>query len=778
CSKLGSVTGILDLTWEGWDPAKTLASQQGLVYLHLDVTNRQYVQAAENYLYSQNGSDAALIFGSQSESDQSLYYIIGNSLLRVMVLNRLDEAGSARLRRLKPTPAYYAIFAGRTDMQSIFADARKGNLVTRDSRWALTFTDFTGPEEAREVLDPSLSVPLTTLTLQDRICCLVAGQGNCTCQQLQVRKEFVSRSVKAVAAAFSKLKASGVPLTTKSIECPVPNTSSSSDNTRGRFEAAFKEETARPDSFVKRDGDGTARPVLRFQLHSHNGTTREKLGNWTLETGFAPEPGYTAHKIRPRYRVGTILDRPWAFDLPPGSPDPPYDGFCIQMLKRMSELMEFDFDIVVPAIGTYGAKQEDGSWDGLIGDLYRGETDMIVAPLTMTSEREEVVDFVAPYFDQSGIGIVIRKPHQEPDLFKFMTVLRLEVWLSILAALLVTGILIWLLDTFSPYSAQNNKELYPYECRKFTLSESLWFALTSFTPQGGGEAPRALSGRILVAAYWLFVVLMLATFTANLAAFLTVERMQNPIGSLEELAHQSKVNYTVQNGTSTKQYFENMANAEDELYRMWKEMALNGKPSTGKEDPNRFRVWDYPVKERYTHMLKVINDVGPVASRSDGYSKVRNTLDGSFAFLDDVAHIRYEVNNDCNLLEVGDPFAEQPYAIAVQQGSHLQDEISKTILTLQKDRFFETLQSQFWNSSKRGPCPNTNDSEGITLQSLGGVFIATLVGLAIAMATLGVEVYLQRKRQGKVTDKGKARDKDKSPARITPRVSIAGIGKY
>jgi Ligand-gated ion channel len=35
-----------------------------------------------------------------------------------------------------------------------------------------------------------------------------------------------------------------------------------------------------------------------------------------------------------------------------------------------------------------------------------------------------------------------------------------------------------------------------------------------------------LSARILVTAYWLFVVLMLATFTANLAAFLTVEKMQ------------------------------------------------------------------------------------------------------------------------------------------------------------------------------------------------------------------------------------------------------------
>ena len=60
--------------------------------------------------------------------------------------------------------------------------------------------------------------------------------------------------------------------------------------------------------------------------------------------------------------------------------------------------------------------------------------------------------------------------------------------------------------------------------RIFTLKESMWFALTSLTPQGGGEGPKAISGKVLVAAYWLFVVLMLATFTANLAAFLTVER--------------------------------------------------------------------------------------------------------------------------------------------------------------------------------------------------------------------------------------------------------------
>ena len=109
-----------------------------------------------------------------------------------------------------------------------------------------------------------------------------------------------------------------------------------------------------------------------------------------------------------------------------------------------------------------------------------------------------------------------------------------------------------------------------------------------------------MSGRVLVASYWLFVVLMLATFTANLAAFLTVERMQTTVASLEELARQSKINYTVVANSSYMEYFRNMANAEEDLYRVWKELTLN---SSG--DQSKYRVWDYPIKEQYTHIYKV-----------------------------------------------------------------------------------------------------------------------------------------------------------------------------
>lgn len=326
-----------------------------------------------------------------------------------------------------------------------------------------------------------------------------------------------------------------------------------------------------------------------------------------------------------------------------------------------------------------------------------------------------------------------------------MTVLRVEVWLSIVGALVATAIMIWFLDKFSPYSARNNKKAYPYPCRDFNLKESFWFALTSFTPQGGGEAPKALSGRTLVAAYWLFVVLMLATFTANLAAFLTVERMQTPVQSLEQLARQSRINYTVVAESDAHQYFKNMKNAEDTLYNVWKEITLNSS-----SDQSQYRVWDYPIKEQYGHILLAIENSEPVLNEEEGFMKVNEHINADYAFIHDSSIVKYQISRNCNLTEVGEIFAEQPLAIAVQQGSHLQDELSRTILILQKDRYFEGLTAKYWNSAAKSDCPNSDANEGISLESLGGVFIATLFGLALAMLTLvGEVIYYKRKAEGK-----------------------------
>merc|ERR1712241_709628 len=122
-------------------------------------------------------------------------------------------------------------------------------------------------------------------------------------------------------------------------------------------------------------------------------------------------------------------------------------------------------------------------------------------------------------------------------------------------------------------------------------------------------------------------------------------------------------------------------------------------------------------------------------------------------------------------------------------GSYLNEEISKSILRLQKRLYFEKLSGKYWNSTKRSDCPILDDSEGITLRSLGGVFICTLFGLLIAMIVLVIEVLNMKKAEknkvqqitsawkGKATgagsgDRGSEHEKSREEQGSTDHISL------
>ncbi|KOX78574.1 Glutamate receptor, ionotropic kainate 1 [Melipona quadrifasciata] len=668
------------MTWTGWDRLRNLADQNGIIYKRGDSNTNPYIQAIDDLLMLKNATDVGLIFEDERELNQSLYYLIGNSIIRLVVIDDFTEKTVSKIRAMRPSPSYYAIYASTARMDDLFKTAMQGGLVKRNGIWNLVFTDNNYKEFKYINGNLQLNVSITILSMKSNVCCRLLGlQSNCSCPpDVKIFSRYFRRLIGLVVSLMSDLQASGTSVEPKTGRCFSQNASQASNLTSEAFNKNLIAKLGNNDTFEYWSEKGMITYKAEIVLETVENGPPELLATWTRHSKIKE----VDRKIKPAkrfFRIGTAprcdvflhsalrilkLHQSVPWTVPELDADGNvmkdvngkdlWSGYCVDFVQKLSEEMDFDYDLVVPADRQFGKKLANGQWDGLIGDLAKGETDIVVAALTMTSEREEVIDFVAPYFEQSGILIVMRKPVRKPSLFKFMTVLKVEVWLSIVGALTLTGIMIWILDKYSPYSARNNRRLYPYPCREFTLKESFWFALTSFTPQGGGEAPKALSSRTLVAAYWLFVVLMLATFTANLAAFLTVERMQSPVQSLEQLARQSRINYTVVANSGQHQYFMNMKNAEDKLY---------------------------------------------------------------------------------------------------------------TILDLQKDRYFEMLASKYWNQTLKAQCLNSDDNEGITLESLGGVFIATLFGLALAMITLAGEIFYYRKRntqdKQKEKKKGKNVDKDK-----------------
>lgn len=72
---------------------------------------------------------------------------------------------------------------------------------------------------------------------------------------------------------------------------------------------------------------------------------------------------------------------------------------------------------------------------------------------------------------------------------------------------------------------------------------------------GSELMPKALSTRIVGGIWWFFTLIIISSYTANLAAFLTVERMDSPIDSADDLAKQTKIEYGAVRDGSTMTFF-------------------------------------------------------------------------------------------------------------------------------------------------------------------------------------------------------------------------------
>ena len=90
---------------------------------------------------------------------------------------------------------------------------------------------------------------------------------------------------------------------------------------------------------------------------------------------------------------------------------------------------------------------------------------------------------------------------------------------------------------------------WPSNIRQNELGNLIFF-------EGAAIYPKSISGRILFVFWWLFTIIMVATYTANLAAYLTVTLTRKPVNSLEELAQSTAVTPLIQSGTNLHTLFE------------------------------------------------------------------------------------------------------------------------------------------------------------------------------------------------------------------------------
>ena len=213
-------------------------------------------------------------------------------------------------------------------------------------------------------------------------------------------------------------------------------------------------------------------------------------------------------------------------------------GFCVDLLIKLARTMNFTYEVHLVADGKFGTQERVNNsnkkeWNGMMGELLSGQADMIVAPLTINNERAQYIEFSKP-FKYQGLTILVKKEIPRSTLDSFMQPFQSTLWLLVGLSVHVVAVMLYLLDRFSPFGRfkVNSEE---EEEDALTLSSAMWFSWGVLLNSGIGEgAPRSFSARILGMVWAGFAMIIVASYTANLAAFLVLDRPEERITGIND----------------------------------------------------------------------------------------------------------------------------------------------------------------------------------------------------------------------------------------------------
>ena len=140
---------------------------------------------------------------------------------------------------------------------------------------------------------------------------------------------------------------------------------------------------------------------------------------------------------------------------------------------------------------------------------------------------------------------------------------------------------------------------------------------------------------MLAGIWWFFTLIMVSSYTANLAAFLTTENPDKPFNDVFELVHvadKKGIKFGAKINGSTEKFFRDSKHIDE--YQ---------------------RIYHY-MKEHAEEVMVTDNNLGAAKAERDNY-----------AFFMETTSIEYETQRRCGLTSVGDNLDEKGYAIAMRK---------------------------------------------------------------------------------------------------------------
>ncbi|XP_005107294.2 glutamate receptor ionotropic, kainate 4 [Aplysia californica] len=429
--------------------------------------------------------------------------------------------------------------------------------------------------------------------------------------------------------------------------------------------------------------------------------------------------------------VGSVLIEPFLVKhKTPGSNEVYYEGFIKDIMDELTTELGVTYKFDVREDNAFGHMHLNGSWDGLIGDVIKGETDLVAAPLTETASRYRVVDFSTPFMGFGSV-VIMRKPQAvimtlQERFKRLFSPLSDGVWLMSGLAWLVTSAVLYVICHVNPYEWRRlcrDREATMREGESFTCPNTFWFTTSTLLWQGYTRGPRSLGARAVVCFWWLFVLIFIIMYIASMTNFLRagptdgfVDSYAN-IQSLEDLADQQAVEVAVLKGGSSQEN-------------------LNTSPNQ--------KIGRIGAKIR-----KTANFVQTV---KEGIERVRSSRQ-PFAFVTESAMASfYARQSPCDIYMLGDLNIIGSYSLAMSINFTLKHDLNVALLEMKEKGTLKTLQNRWFSGACTDFLLDSSYREKVEvpkfykvdLGSFSGALIILTIGLAIGSLATLVEVLVFR----------------------------------
>ncbi|WP_409527457.1 transporter substrate-binding domain-containing protein [Rhizobium sp. BK181] len=205
----------------------------------------------------------------------------------------------------------------------------------------------------------------------------------------------------------------------------------------------------------------------------------------------------------------------------------------------------------------FAMKDADGNWTGISIDLWRevaeklglkfrlaeepnvqklleatsrGDYDVSVAAITITADRERIVDFSQPFYDTGlGIAVSVNSVSVWREIIRTMISAGfLQAAGALIGISLLVGALVWL------FERRHNDDFGGPLGRG--LGASIWWSAEAMTQASTGHrGPITIAGRALAIIWMVVSIITIAVFTASVTSALTTRQMRGLVNGVEDL---------------------------------------------------------------------------------------------------------------------------------------------------------------------------------------------------------------------------------------------------